>query len=90
MADKFWGLDGATIKALRSVQLLHDRGEIDGVKFVRCGRNVTDGFRIAREIREATGDTEAQVTCRNHPDYGDYIFVSVDSRTYEYIGYMKS
>lgn len=83
-------LSSDAIRVLRDVNLLHDCGEIDGVPFIRCGRNVADGFALAASIQEATGLTSRDVTCANHPDYGDYIRVARDTGLYRFICALKS
>jgi hypothetical protein len=82
-----------SIRVLRSCFLLHDKGEYEGLKFVRCGRNLGwDGaHEIATNIREATGDSATQVCASHNPEgYNDYVRVSLDSRAYAFLCHLKS
>ena len=89
MHNKFPKLTDEHLRILRRTELLHG-GEYEGIKFIRCGRNVDDAWRIASEIREATGATETECTMSTHPDFGNYIRIQKGTALYHFICYMKS
>ncbi len=86
--DKFPQLSSEAVKVLRTTTF--SGGEIDGVPFIRCGRDLVDGYKLARHIREATGATDHEVTCANHSDFGDYIRVDRRTPLYDFICHLKS
>ena len=67
-------------------------------RFVRCaglldrklGLTRVDLEEIAKEIREATGDSDKMVMVSWHDKYGDYLRIRVESNAYAFLCYMKS
>lgn len=90
--DKYPTLSNEALKAIRDTTF--SGGTYEGLSFIRCGRKLKPGqaYRLAREIRAATGDSQLQVTDAHNPEFAehDYLRISTDSATYRYICQLKS
>jgi hypothetical protein len=80
-----------TYRILRTTRLL-ERGELDGIKFIRCVPSWLDGAARTKAVLQAVAEIAEDGVClSNNPDFGgDYLRVAVTTEAYALVGWMLS